>query len=139
LTVLQILALNADNATSNDSQTAVLAQMENTFEDVNRARCFNHMLQLSAKTLLKPFNAGMSSTKPALQEEEYDNFDNEMPTLLDDNGDSNEDGHEDGHDGGGEYLDGEGEPEDADGDEIDELNQLDEQEREKILMDTSVV
>jgi hypothetical protein len=122
LTVLQILALNADNATSNDSQTATLAQMENTFEDVNRAFCFNHTLQLSAKTLLKPFNAGMSSMKPALQEEEYDNFDDEMPMLLDDDGDSNEDGHEDGHDGSGEYLDGEGEPEDADGDEINELN-----------------
>ena len=61
------------------------------------------MLQLSAKTLLKPFNAGMSSTKLALEEDEFDNFDNEV--ALDNDakgnieGDSDEDGDKDGHNG----------------------------------------
>jgi hypothetical protein len=116
--------------------------MENSFEEVNRARCFNHTLQLSAKTLLKPFNAGMSSTKPALEEEELDNIGKEI-SLDNDAGGNNEDGDEDGDegecDGGEEYPDDEGEPEDANNDETDELTQLDEHEREKILMDTAVV
>jgi hypothetical protein len=132
LTVIQILALNADNATSNDTQTAALAQMKNTFEEVNRARCFNHTLQLSAKTLLKPFNAGMSLTTSVF-EEEFDHLDDETPLDNDVEGDNEGDSDGDEHDAG------EGEPEDADSDEIDELSQLDEQEREKILMDTAVV
>jgi hypothetical protein len=51
LTVIQILALNADNATSNDTQTAALSLIENLFEEVNHTWCFNHTLQLSAKVL----------------------------------------------------------------------------------------
>ena len=47
---------------------AALAQMENTFEEVNRACCFNHMLQLLVKSLLKPFNAGLSSTTQAFED-----------------------------------------------------------------------
>jgi hypothetical protein len=116
--------------------------MENSFEEVNRARCFNHTLQLSAKTLLKPFNAGMSSTKPALEKEELDNIGEEI-SLDNDTGGSNENGDEDGdegeRDGGDEYPDDEGEPEDANNDETDELTQLDEHERKNILMDTAVV
>ena len=117
--------------------------MKNTFEEVNRARCFNHTLQLSAKTLLKPFNAGMSSMKLAPEEDEFDNFDDEVALDNDTEGniegDSDEDGDEDGHDGSREDQDGEGEPEEADSDEIDELNQLDKQEHEEILTDTAVV
>jgi hypothetical protein len=113
---------------------------KNSFEEVNRARCFNHMLQLSAKTLLKLFNAGMSTTKPAFEEEEPDN---EMPLDNDgegdDKGNGGDDGDKDGDDDGEAYLDSEGEPEDANSDGIDELNQLDEQEHQKVLMDTAVV
>jgi hypothetical protein len=98
--------------------------MENSFEEVNRARCFNHTLQLSAKTLLKPFNAGMSSMKPALEEEELDNIGEEI-SLDNNTGGNNEDGDENGdereRDSGEEYLDDEGEPEDANNDETNEL------------------
>src|SRR5271154_1253247 len=41
--------------------TTCLDDMPNAFDEVHRVRCFNHTLQLSAKALLKPFNAGMSS------------------------------------------------------------------------------
>jgi hypothetical protein len=41
--------------------TTCLDDMPNAFEEVNRVRCFNHTLQLSAKALLKPFNASTSS------------------------------------------------------------------------------
>ncbi|KAI0282628.1 hypothetical protein BC826DRAFT_872440, partial [Russula brevipes] len=42
----KVLAFNADNATSNDKQTVHLDQLPNSFEAVNRVRCFNHTMQL---------------------------------------------------------------------------------------------
>jgi hypothetical protein len=56
----KILAINADNATSNDTQTTKLDQLDNSFDEENRVRCFNHTLQLSVKSLLKPFNTAIS-------------------------------------------------------------------------------
>ena len=55
----KILAVNADNATANDKQTMKLSKLANSFEEEHRARCFNHTIQLSAKTLLKPFNTAL--------------------------------------------------------------------------------
>ncbi|KAG1876087.1 hypothetical protein C8R48DRAFT_591520, partial [Suillus tomentosus] len=46
------LTFNGDNATSNDMQTTKLGQLPNSFAKENCACCFNHTLQLSAKTLL---------------------------------------------------------------------------------------
>ena len=114
--------------------------MDNTFEEVNCACCFNHTLQLSAKTLLKLFNVGISLTKLASEEEESEIFDDEMLMLLDDNAEGDEGGDEDGYDGGGgEDLYGDDEPNEASSDKINELNQLDEQEAKKVLMDMAVV
>jgi hypothetical protein len=115
--------------------------MKNSFEEVNRARCFNHTLQLSAKTLLKPFNVGMSSTSSAFEEDKFEDFDNDMldplangiVTVSNDEGDDNEGGDEDGYNSGGEDLDSDDHA-DSDG-----FNELDEQEREKILVDTAIV
>src|SRR5882724_5017396 len=36
--------------------------MSNSFELKNYVCCFNHMLKLSAKTLLHPFNVGLGKT-----------------------------------------------------------------------------
>jgi hypothetical protein len=116
--------------------------MKNTFEEVNRARCFNYTLQLSAKTLLKPFNVGMSSAQMAVDEEETPRLNDEVPTLLDDDagGDDEDDNDEGFYE---ENLGDDEEPDNKDGNEdgdgIDELEHLDEEEREKILADTAVV
>jgi hypothetical protein len=40
----------------------LLPKCHNSFELENRVHCFNHTLQLSAKTLLCPFNAGLGKT-----------------------------------------------------------------------------
>ena len=56
----QILAFNADNATSNDKQTSYLDGLPNSFEAVNHVRCFNHTMQLSVKALMKPFDTPIS-------------------------------------------------------------------------------
>src|ERR1700720_4192877 len=56
----KILAVNTDNATSNDTQTTKFDELDNSFDKENQVRCFNHTLQLSAKALLKPFNTALS-------------------------------------------------------------------------------
>jgi len=120
---------------------ATLTCLDNTFDKANHARCFNHTLQLSVKALLGPFNIGMSTTKPASEEEEAHNFD-EIPALLDEGaiGDDETGDYDDGNsDGYGEDLDGGNDKADDADSETDVLNQLDEKEREEILLGTAVV
>jgi len=119
--------------------------MENSFEEVNHARCFNHTLQLSAKTLLVPFNVGMSSTLPASEEDDFETFDKAMLELQDkgavgnSDGYSDEDSDDDRCNSGGEDLDGKDESDNADSNGPDEFSQLNEQECEQILVDTAIV
>jgi hypothetical protein len=124
-----VLAINADNATSNDTQTTALANMDNTFEEVHRVRCFNHTLQLSLKSLLKPFNVGISGEP---DDEPVDSGEDDMPSLVDvDDDEEDEDGVDDTDDG-----------EDDDGtedDDVDELEALTETERTQLLVDTAAV
>jgi len=122
--------MNADNATSNDTQTTTLHQHDNSFDEIDRVRCFNHTLQLSAQTLIKPFNAGMGKTKKGDNDE--DNIDDDMPDLE-------------------EFEDEDGDKDDADDagvdeevgsdieEEVDELEELDEDERKRVLDDTAAV
>jgi len=111
----QILAVNADNAAANDTQTRKLASLNNSFEMANRVRCFNHTLQLAAKALLKPFAAALSS------DEEADG----PLLLLDDDIDL---------EAGSAESDGD----DAD-DNIDELEMLSDVGHEILISDTAAV
>jgi hypothetical protein len=79
------LAYNGDNATVNDAQTEKLDKLPNSFEAVNRVRCFTHTLQISAKALISPFATPPPKNKEEEQEEAYD-------FILDD--DENEEGEE---------------------------------------------
>lgn len=132
----KILAVNADNATSNDTQTTTLHKLDNTFDEANRVRCFNHTIQLSAKSLLKPFNAALSRT-PVDDVAAFD--DNNDETIGE--GDEAEEGQDE---------DDEDQSEDKGGDEdsivdkveddnIDELQELSEQERLELLEETQAV
>ena len=120
----KIHAVNADNASPNDTLTTKLDQLDNTFEEENRARCFNHTLQLSAKALLKPFNIGLSGNVA----------DDDDHSTQDDNGDSAivEDDEED-------EGDEEERAEDDEDDNINELEELSEDERSQVLEETTVV
>src|ERR1700722_20801736 len=83
-----MLAMNTDNAAANDTQTTVLAQFDNSFEEEQHARCFNHTIQLSAKALLWLFNPALGKV---MEEGVIDN-DNDMPDLEAlDNGDGDGD------------------------------------------------
>jgi hypothetical protein len=57
----KILAVHANNASSNNTQTMSLANLNNSFKEENHVRCFNHTMQLSANDLIAPFNARMTS------------------------------------------------------------------------------
>jgi len=125
LSFLQILAVNVDNVSLNDTQGQALVGMENSFELENYVRCFNHTLQLSTKTLLRLFNVGLGKTT-----EDDDN--NDMDDLPDETVDGKD---EDNEDDGLLVI-----PEvDNIDNGINELEELEEDEHEDILMDTAAV
>jgi len=119
----KILAVNADNASANDKQTTKLSNLDNSFEEQNRARCFNHTLQLSAKTLLVPFNTALSGkTKVDNELVDEDDDDQLMPEVDEEECDEEADEEKDDEDDG-----------------INELEKLSEDEREQVLEDTAAV
>ena len=128
----KILAMVADNASSNDTQTSALDKLVNSFREEARVRCFNHTLALSAKSLLKPFNPALGSTARGETETE-DGPDEAMPDQddVEPEDDNEDDGDDD--DEQGASLD------DDVNDGIDELEQLDEDEREELLDNTAAV
>ena len=125
--------MNADNATSNDTQMAKLSKLDNSFEANNRLRCFNHTMQLAAKALLRPLNPGISGK----DNNESGEDDDDCPSLIlndeeNEAEDETEDEAEDGvgsHDNAMDDLD----------DEIDELQMLDDMEKEAMLDGTLTV
>lgn len=130
----KILAVNADNATSNDTQTTKLDKLDNSFSEQNRVRCFNHTLQLSAKALLRPFNTALSGKTAG-----NDDGDDVTAQDIDDNHLMPEDDEEEveGEDDEEEAdPEGEGEVED---DNVDELQELSEDEQKQMLEETVAV
>jgi hypothetical protein len=122
----KIHALNADNATSNDKQTTKLDALPNSFEEENRVRCFNHTMQLSAKSLLVPLNPAIS--QKATQDDEMPEEDEDQPLLEDDAEDEDDDDDEENVE----------EDNDAD-DGINELEELSEDEQAQVLKNTAEV
>ncbi|KAK7017583.1 ribonuclease H-like domain-containing protein, partial [Favolaschia claudopus] len=107
------LSFTGDNATSNDTQTTTLSDNpNNSFVAPNRVRCFNHTLNLSARSLLRPFQ---KTVRRDGTEVSYSLADFEVPELED------------------EELDGEGETADDSDDEEDILVTMSEEERELAL------
>ena len=67
--------MTADNASLNAIQVTALYGLENSFDEANRMRCFNHTIQLAGKVLIKPFNAGMGKA------EDSENSTSNAPSL----------------------------------------------------------
>ena len=131
----QILTFVGDNATSNDKQTTRLHRLPNLFESVNRIRCFNHTMQLSAKALLRPFACATSTAEVDSINEALDNDKmDEMPGLEDTEDD--EEADDDDDDSDNDDAGGNG----NDDDEIDEeFDGLSPEEREQLLDNTAAV
>lgn len=121
----KIHAVNADNATANDKQTTKLDALPNSFQEENRVRCFNHTMQLSAKSLLAPLNPAIS--QKATQDDEMPEEDDDQP-LPEDDAEDDEDNKEE---------DVEEEEDEDDG--INELEELSEDEQVQVLEDTAEV
>lgn len=125
--------MNADNATSNDTQMAKLSKLDNSFEADNRVRCFNHTMQLAAKALLWPLNPGISGKD---NNESGEDDDDCPPLILNDEENEAEDETEDeAEDGVGSHDNAMDDPDD----EIDELQMLDDMEKEAMLDGTLTV
>ena len=116
--------MNADIATLNDTQGETLAGMPNSFDLENCVHCFNHTLQLSAKTLLCPFNVGLGKMTE-------DGHNNDVDDLLDEELDNSDDNNNDSLLGvlGVDDID----------DGINKMNELDADEWEVMLADTAAV
>lgn len=121
--------MNTDNASSNDTQSVSLAHRNNSYEEDNHVRCFNHTVQLSAKTLLAPFNPALSSSVPLDGVEENDLDLDEIPELegVSDSEDEEEDTP------GSDSEDGDDE------EDSNDFTELTEEEREEILTKTAAV
>jgi hypothetical protein len=126
----KILSFNADNASCNDTQTASLCTLNNSFEEENRVHCFNHTMQLSAVMLIWPFNAGMTSDP---------SFDKLEAAALEDVELFDEDEDEDEDDEGDDVPSSEEEEQDDVDDGIDEMEQLTDEEKQTLIEDTKEV
>ena len=109
----------------------MLTKLPNMFEEINCVHCFNHTLQLSAKTLLKPFNVTLADGRNNHAE------DNVLDLEEVNNEGSVEDGSEDDDDGDDD-CDDDSDPDSAldfggADDGVNELDMLPSDEREDIL------
>jgi hypothetical protein len=78
LTYFQILGITADNATNNDTMVEELEElMPSQFSHVNRTRCFLHVINLVAKSLLRQFEL----PKVKLKETNVDPDDKQLYVL----------------------------------------------------------
>ena len=126
----KILTFNADNVTSNDTQTTKLNALNNSFNEESQVQCFNHTLQLSTKTLLKPFNTTLS--RKAADDDDTAMYQNDISqTILEDN--------EGDRDGDADENEDEDIGEDLQDDDIDELQELNKEDLEQILEETAAV
>jgi hypothetical protein len=129
--------MNTNNATLNDAQTTALNDLDNLFDKVNHVCCFNHTVQLSAKTSIKLFNTGMGENMVCSNDnnESSSNHDDNMPALEDledEDNDEAENKDTDANDGvsseGGDIKEN-----------IDELDELSKDECAQVLEDTVAV
>ena len=128
----KILSFNADNASAKDTQTMKLDELDNSFNKENRIHCFNHMMQLSAKALLKPFTSGLSGKQTNNDEMAITEIENPDGLLMEeDDDDEVEVDVENGVTNHGE--------EDNVDDGIDEIAELDEGEQTRLLEETAAV
>lgn len=87
----QILAFNGNNATLNDKQATCLHDLPNSFNEVNWVRCFNHMMQLSTWSLLKPFSTSVNDNVNNSDDNDNDNTPVEIEGFDGNNKDDSKD------------------------------------------------
>jgi hypothetical protein len=119
----KILSLTADNVSANDTQTTEFAAQDNSFQEEVRVQCFNHTMQLSAKTLLRPFHPKLRTSNEDAATDVGEEV--EEVEVEDDEEEEAEEGDEE-NDNGDEDVD----------DGVDEFEQLDADKREDLIDET---
>jgi hypothetical protein len=105
--------MTGDNATSNDTQTTSMSELDtNAFKEENRVRCFTHTLNLACRSILKPFSAREKKKKGA----DAGDGDTEGDT------DSIPDPESDPVSFDGAFMDGEGEAEEEEEEEAEDVD-----------------
>ena len=126
-TFVQILSVTADNASNNDKMIERLAELIDHFPGAaNQTRCFTHILNLVAKSVLHQFEAPKAKGRDAIGDtmkelaavaDELEDDGNEMSADEEDGDDDEEDAAEGDDDDG---------PDEQDGMSQDELAELEE-------------
>jgi len=115
-TFVQILGVTADNASNNDKMIERLAELIDHFPGAaNQTRCFTHILNLVAKSVLRQFEApkakGRDAIGDAMKElaaiaDELEDDGNETPADKEDGDDDDDDADEGDDDDGPDEQDG---------------------------------
>jgi hypothetical protein len=130
-TLKQILSVTCDNTSNNDTMVDELAVSLPNWSAVNRTRCFAHIVNLIAKSLLKQFDV-----KPKKKKRDKETHNNESDHDLDDLEELAA-GLDDEEETMAQELDVDDDDiEDEDDVEgwVDELEELTEEERKDLLM-----
>jgi hypothetical protein len=67
LTKAQIISITCDNASNNDTMVTTLGDLLVAFPgDTNRTQCFDHIINLIAKSIIKQFDVSKTAQKDSL-------------------------------------------------------------------------
>ena len=97
----KILSVTCDNASNNDTMSDELDHMLTKYSPVNRTRCFAHILNLVAKSLLKQFDVKQDDKKDDLTDNEQDllelagDIEQEELTMVQEKDDADDESEED--------------------------------------------
>jgi Skp family chaperone for outer membrane proteins len=126
-TFVQILGVTADNASNNDKMIECLAELIDHFPGAaNQTRCFTHILNLVAKSVLRQFEAPKAKGRDAIGDamKELAAVADELEDDGNETSADEEDGEEEEEDAAeGDDDDG---PDERDGMSQDELAELEE-------------
>lgn len=126
---LQILSITCDNASNNDTMTAELANLLKKFGgSFARTRCFLHITNLTARSLLNEFDVKGTDDLTAVVDED----ERELMTLAKEFEEEERDAQ---HEAGEEVVDESGEEFEDDDDEswVDEVASLSDEERDAFM------
>ena len=113
-----------DNVSNNHKQACELEELDNSFKYGYHIPCTNHSIQLAVKAFLSPLNPGVGAAATAASDDLLTSEDLKQFEIEEEADDANEgDVTEDNYEGDG----------------VDELEQLTEEEREELLDETLAI
>lgn len=140
--VFQILSITCDNASNNDTMVEHLATLVDNFPGAaNQTRCFTHILNLVAKSVLRQFDVPKKADDG--DSDELDDADKVLAALaqeleLGSSDDDDADEDDDDDEGGDDHDGGDDEHDERDGMSAEDVAKLEEEVAPVRLMLTKV-